>query len=287
MKVCTKMGELNKMTKFKDLFARMAKAKMRNIYLLVLIQLVTSLIITVWTLITNSGFTGDAGLLSWFIIMMTLMPFIDFAYVFISTWQNEKEFDSQTWRLIPISSTKFYIANISSAIVNGLYLVLLQIVMGIVAFIPAIFDHNIRFNFWQISNSLNKEMAGSNFWAKFFDAFPIGIIISEFVALLLFAFLVYSIVATIDLSSKTILDFLPEKHSKLVRAIVIIVLTFILIIATSNILNMLFQMDPTQALSGVVRSYSSIWIPNLYLLIFSLIFSAINIWLLAKYHESK
>ncbi|WP_297820497.1 ABC transporter permease [uncultured Lactobacillus sp.] len=275
------------MTSFKNLFARMSKAKMRNIYLLVLIQLVSSLLITIWSLITSSGFRGDAGLLSWFIIVMTLMPFIDIAYVFISTWQNEKEFDSQTWRLIPISSTKFYIANISSAIVNGLYLVVLQLAMGIVAFLPAVFDHNIRFNVWQISNAVGKEVSGGNYWAKFFEAFPIGILLSEFIAFLLFAFLIYSIVATIDLSSKTILDFLPERHSKIFRAIIIIVLVFVLLIASGNVMNMLYQMDPAHVMTGEIRSYSSVWFTNFYLLIFSLIFSGINIWLLAKYHESK
>ena len=275
------------MTSFKNLFARMSKAKMRNIYLLVLIQLVSSLLITIWSLITSSGFRGDAGLLSWFIIVMTLMPFIDIAYVFISTWQNEKEFDSQTWRLIPISSTKFYIANISSAIVNGLYLVVLQLAMGIVAFLPAVFDHNIRFNVWQISNAVGKEVSGGNYWAKFFEAFPIGILLSEFIAFLLFAFLIYSIVATIDLSSKTILDFLPERHSKIFRAIIIIVLVFVLLIASGNVMNMLYQMDPAHVMTGEIRSYSSVWFTNFYLLIFSLILSGINIWLLAKYHESK
>lgn len=67
-------------------------------------------------------------------MVATFTPFTDIAYVILSAWQNEKEYSSQTWRLVPISSSKFYLANILSAIVNGLYLVLIQIGMGIVTF---------------------------------------------------------------------------------------------------------------------------------------------------------
>ncbi len=282
------MGELNKMTSFKNIFGQMAKVKVRSIYLLILIQLVTSIIIAIWALLSGfSGFKGQDKLMAWFIFMLTLMPFIDIAYVFISSRQNEKEFDSQTWRLIPVSSSNFYIANISSSIVNGLYLVVLQLIMGFISFLPALFDHNVRFSFWQLGNVMGKEASSGNLWSKFNDTFPVGLILSEFVNFLLFAFLVYSIVATIDLSSKTIMDFLPEKHSKFFRAVIILVLVLILIVASGNIMHLIYQFDPANILTGQIRSYSSVWFSNLFLLMFSIVFSGINVWLLEKYHESK
>ena len=115
------------MTTFKALFNQMGKKKRRSVYLLALLQLVAASIFALWGLFSNGGFSNSDKPVAWFVMVCTFAPLADMAYVVLSAWQNEKEYSSQTWRLVPISSSKFYLANISSAIVNGLYLVLIPI----------------------------------------------------------------------------------------------------------------------------------------------------------------
>ncbi|WP_279125826.1 ABC transporter permease [Lactobacillus taiwanensis] len=269
------------MTTFKALFNQMGKKKRRSIYLLALLQLVAGSVFALWAFFSNGGaFSNTDKPLAWFVMVATFTPFTDIAYVILSAWQNEKEYSSQTWRLVPISSSKFYLANILSAIVNGLYLVLIQIGMGIVTFLPAFLSKDIRTNIWQINQAFGKE---THFWQKVSDSFPIGEILSAFLAFLLFAILVYSIITTLNLSSRTITDFLPDKHSKLVRFIIMIILIFIFIVLTNNLGGLLNQLRWGDTDNGLLAFAES----NLVMALIDIILGSINIWLLKEFHEGK
>ncbi len=270
------------MTTFKALFNQMGKKKRRSVYLLALLQLVASTF-ALWGLFYNGGSSNSDKPIAWFVMVCTFTPLADMAYVVLSAWQNEKEYSSQTWRLVPISSSKFYLANISSAIVNGLYLVLIQIGMGIVTFLPAFLSKDVRTNIWEINRALAKETHAGDFWQKFSDAFPIGEILSAFLAFILFAILVYSIVTLLNLSSRTITDFLPDKHSKLIRFVIMIILIFIFIVLTNNLGSLLNQVrwgDTTNGLMSFIEN-------NLVLAFIDIVLGSINVWLLKNFHEGK
>ena len=272
------------MTTFKALFNQMGKKKRRSVYLLALLQLVAGSIFALWALFSNGGaFSNTDKPIAWFVMVATFTPFADMAYVVLSAWQNEKEYSSQTWRLVPISSSKFYLANILSAIVNGLYLVLIQIGMGIVTFLPAFLSKDIRTNIWEINQAIGKATNTGNFWKKVSESFPIGELLSAFLAFLLFAILVYSIITTLNLSSRTITDFLPDKHSKLVRFVIMIVLIFVFIILTTNLGNLLNHLR----WGGGDNSLLDFAESNLGMALIDLILGSINIWLLNKFHEGK
>lgn len=271
------------MTTFKALFNQIGKKKRRSVYLLALLQLVAASIFALWGLFSNGGFSNSDKPIAWFVMVCTFTPLADMAYVVLSAWQNEKEYSSQTWRLVPISSNKFYLANISSAIVNGLYLVLIQIGMGIVTFLPAFLSKDVRTNIWEINRALAKETHAGDFWQKFSDAFPIGEILSAFLAFILFAILVYSIVTLLNLSSRTITDFLPDKHSKLIRFVIMIILIFIFIVLTNNLGSLLNQVrwgDTTNGLMSFIEN-------NLVLAFIDIVLGSINVWLLKNFHEGK
>lgn len=271
------------MTTFKALFNQMGKKKRRSVYLLALLQLVAASIFTLWGFFSNGGFSNSDMPIGWFALVCTFAPLADMAYVVLSAWQNEKEYSSQTWRLVPISSSKFYLANISSAIVNGLYLVLIQIGMGIVTFLPAFLSKDVRTNIWEINRALSKETHAGDFWQKFSDSFPIGEILSAFLAFLLFAILVYSIVTLLNLSSRTITDFLPDKHSKLIRFVIMIILIFVLIVLTNNLGSLLNQVRWGETRNSLVGFAES----NLMMAFIDIILGSINIWLLKNFHEGK
>lgn len=271
------------MTTFKALFNQMGKKKRRSVYLLALLQLVAASIFALWGFFSNGGFSNSDMPIGWFAMVCTFAPLADMAYVVLSAWQNEKEYSSQTWRLVPISSSKFYLANISSAIVNGLYLVLIQIGMGIVTFLPAFLSKDVRTSIWEINRALSKETHAGDFWQKFSDSFPIGEILSAFLAFLLFAILFYSIVTLLNLSSRTITDFLPDKHSKLIRFVIMIILIFVFIVLTSNLGSLLNQVrwgDTTNSLMSFIEN-------NLVLAFIDIVLGSINVWLLKNFHEGK
>ena len=271
------------MTTFKALFNQMGKKKRRSVYLLALLQLVAASIFALWGLFSNGGFSNSDKPIAWFVMVCTFTPLADMAYVVLSAWQNEKEYSSQTWRLVPISSSKFYLANISSAIVNGLYLVLIQIGMGIVTFLPAFLSKDVRTNIWEINRALAKETHAGDFWQKFSDAFPIGEILSAFLAFILFAILVYSIVTMLNLPRKAITDCLPDKHSKLIRFVIMIILIFIFIVLTNNLGSLLNQVrwgDTTNGLMSFIEN-------NLVLAFIDIVLGSINVWLLKNFHEGK
>lgn len=271
------------MTTFKALFNQMGKKKRRSVYLLALLQLVAASIFALWGFFSNGGFSNSDMPIGWFAMVCTFAPLADMAYVVLSAWQNEKEYSSQTWRLVPISSSKFYLANISSAIVNGLYLVLIQIGMGIVTFLPAFLSKDVRTSIWEINRALSKETHAGDFWQKFSDSFPIGEILSAFLAFLLFAILVYSIVTLLNLSSRTITDFLPDKHSKLIRFVIMIILIFILIVLTNNLGSLLNQVRWGETRNSLVGFAES----NLMMVFIDIVLGSINVWLLKNFHEGK
>ena len=271
------------MTTFKALFNQMGKKKRRSVYLLALLQLVAASIFALWGFFSNGGFSNSDMPIGWFAMVCTFAPLADMAYVVLSAWQNEKEYSSQTWRLVPISSSKFYLANISSAIVNGLYLVLIQIGMGIVTFLQAFLSKDVRTSIWEINRALSKETHAGDFWQKFSDSFPIGEILSAFLAFLLFAILVYSIVTLLNLSSRTITDFLPDKHSKLIRFVIMIILIFILIVLTNNLGSLLNQVRWGETRNSLVGFAES----NLMMAFIDIVLGSINVWLLKNFHEGK
>lgn len=272
------------MTTFKALFNQMGKKKRRSVYLLALLQLVAASVFALWALFSNGGaFSNQDKPIAWFVMVFTFAPLADMAYVVLSAWQNEKEYSSQTWRLVPVSSSKFYLANILSAIVNGLYLVLIQIGMGVVTFLPALISNDVRTNIWEINQAISKSSQAGDFWQKLSDSFPIGEMLSALLAFLLFVILVYSIVTTLNLSSRTITDFLPDKHSKLIRFVIMIVLIFIFIVLTNNLGSLLNQLRWGETSNGLVAFAEG----NLMMALIDIILGSINIWLLKDFHEGK
>lgn len=272
------------MTTFKALFSQMGKKKRRSVYLLALLQLVAASVFALWALFSNGdAFSSQAKPIAWFVMLSTFAPFADMAYVVLSAWQNEKEYSSQTWRLVPISSSKFYLANILSAFVNGLYLVLIQIGMGIITFLPALLSKDVRTNIWEINQAISKSSHAGNFWQKFLESFPFGEMLSAFLAFLLFAVLVYSIVNALNLSSRTITDFLPDKHSKLIRFVIMIVLIFIFIFLSDNLINLLNQLRWGETSNSLLAFSES----NLMVALIDVALGAVNIWLLKNFHEGK
>lgn len=87
----------------------------------------------------------------------------------------------------------------------------------------------------------------------------------------------------LNLSSRTITDFLPDKHSKLIRFVIMIILIFIFIVLTNNLGSLLNQVcwgDTTNGLMSFIEN-------NLVLAFIDIVLGSINVWLLKNFHEGK
>ena len=87
----------------------------------------------------------------------------------------------------------------------------------------------------------------------------------------------------LNLSSRTITDFLPDKHSKLIRFVIMIILIFVFIVLTSNLGSLLNQVrwgDTTNSLMSFIEN-------NLVLAFIDIILGSINVWLLKNFHEGR
>ncbi|MBD5429358.1 ABC transporter permease [Lactobacillus sp.] len=272
------------MTKFSALFNELFKTKRRSVHLLILLQIVATVILTIWAFIVK--FEGGEPA-SYFLEMMGVTSVCaDVAYVVMSTWQNERVYKYQTWRLIPISATKTYLGNILSGFVAGLYLVIVQIGLLIISTLPIFTSQTVRKSIGEGINHF-QQVKFSILWDKFWSIFNWGDILSVFLAFFLFAILVYSTVSTIDLSSKAIADFLPEKFNKFARfciTVVLVILSFILISNLSteftSFYDSLFDFNEAISVHGI-------WTSNATFLTLDVILSGINIWLLGAFHEGK
>lgn len=271
------------MTKFSALFRELFKAKRRGVHLLILLQIVAAIVLTAWAFITK--FRVAPAFYFFFMMWITTM-LADLAYVVMSTWQNERVYKYQTWRLIPISSTKTYLGNILSGFVAGLYLVLIQIGLLIISMLPIFTSRDVRI---QVGDAVHhfQQVKFTILWDKFWSVFSWGDILSVFIAFFLFAILVYSAVSTIDLSSKAIADFLPEKFNKIARFSIIVILVILGFILINNLSTEFSRFYDSLFDFNEAVSAHGIWTSNATFLTLDVILSGINIWLLSAYHEGK
>lgn len=272
------------MTSFNTLFNRMFQQKSKTVYLIYLIQLFASFCLTILLLINSNGHTDQIVVnnhhesVNIFIVFMVVFAgmmfatsfLANFVYWIISAVKNEKIVRSQTWRLIPIDDTKFLLSNFTSAFLTYVWLCILEFLTALLASLPILCNGTVRDSIFATRHQLTADN-----WKQL-----LGILILTF----LFAYAWYSVISLLNLSSRSIIDFLPIKSSKIVtfiiRVIIIFIILWLLFIVTSN----LSQAIP--AAFGIQNTNS----PNdaiVLFLAFDIIISLIDAFLLSKFVEAK
>ena len=118
------------MNVFNHLFEKLLQKKAKNVYLLVILQFISSLASAFFTYFSfYSGrfhFNSHDNLefLPGWMALFASLTFLFGPILFILTVvENERLNRNQTWRLAPISDGKFYVANILSSFVSLIYFV--------------------------------------------------------------------------------------------------------------------------------------------------------------------
>lgn len=274
------------MTSFNTLFNRMFQEKSKSVYLIFLIQAFASLCFTIIGFVSENGtpeFVNGkdtssvnviVAFLAVFAVMMLITSFIaDFVYWIISSIKNEKINHSQTWRLIPVTDTKFLLSNFGTAFLTYIWLGILEAVTIIVTLLPMLSDQDVRKAIGQASIHLSARD-----WQEMLAS--LGLII-------LIGYAWYAIVSLLNLASRSIIDFLPGGSSKvltfIIRVVVIIAIIWILGHAASIIFSVLGEFSPF-AVNNYDIDYAT---TLLQFLVFDVVITLIDIFLLNKFVEAK
>lgn len=279
------------MTSFNTLFNRMFQEKSRTVYLIYLIQAFASLCFSVWMIISMKGDPNvmvinghhevTNHLISYLLIFGVMMFitsfFANFVYWIISSIKNEKINRSQTWRLIPISDTKFLLSNFGTAFISYLWLMILEGITVAVTYLPVLTVNEVRKNLADFF-SRSQQLGTQDWWG----------LLGALVLVILLGYAWYAIVSLINLSSRSIMDFLPNGSSKfimfIVRVVIILAIIWLLSKATTVVFGAIGNFIPFLAdgnkdlqMSGTLVEF----------LLFDLVVTLIDILLLNKFVEAK
>lgn len=274
------------MTSFNTLFNRMFQEKSKAVYLIFLIQAFASLCLTIIVFVSGNGTpefvngndTSNVNLVVAFLavyaVMMLITSFVaDFVYWIVSSIKNEKINRSQTWRLIPVSDTKFLLGNFGTAFLTYIWLGILETVTILITLLPMLSDQEVRKVLSHVSLNLS-----AHDWQEMLAS--LGLII-------LIGYAWYAIVSLLNLASRSIIDFLPGGSSKvltfIIRVVVIIAIIWILGHAASIIFSVLGEFSPF-AVNNYDIDYAT---TLLQFLVFDVVITLIDIFLLNKFVEAK
>ena len=277
------------MATFSSIFKELTKSKVRLVRRLAILQVVVGILLGFWALF-NSAFEGESK--AYFLVaFLMITPLFDIAYLALSSRKNEEVYSSQTWRLAPIKESSLLFANLLSAVVNGLYLVLLQVGMIIAAGIPVMGTNE----FWKTTFKNFGSIGEGKLWQEIHAIDLLSII----VLIVLIGIFIYLAVSLVNFTGKIVSDFLPERVSKLVYFLVVVLLGCIGLIFLINTYNFIWSSligflqngmflttlskDAIDVRSDLTSNYLTLFI----VLVVDIILVLVNIILLNKYHEAR
>ena len=277
------------MATFSSIFKELTKSKVRLVRRLAILQVIVGILLGFWALF-NSAFEGENK--AYFLVaFLMITPLFDIAYLALSSRKNEEVYSSQTWRLSPIKESSLLFANLLSAVVNGVYLVILQIGMILAAGIPVMGTNE----FWKTTFKNFGSIGEGKLWQEM----HIMDLLSSIVLIVLIGIFIYLAVSLVNFTGKIVSDFLPERISKLVYFLVVGLLgcigliflintyDFILTSLTGFLQNGMFLTTLSKDASDVRSDLTSNYLTLLIVLGVDIILVLVNIILLNKYHEAQ
>ena len=277
------------MATFSSIFKELTKSKMRLVRRLAILQVVVGILLGFWALF-NSAFEGESK--AYFLVaFLMITPLFDMAYLALLSRKNEEVYSSQTWWLAPIKESSLLFANLLSAVVNGLCLVVLQIGMILAAGIPVMGTNE----FWKTT----LKNFGSIGEVKLWHEMHIMDLLSGIVLIVLIGIFIYLAVSLVNFTGKIVSDFLPERISKLVYFLVVGLLgcigliflintyDFILTSLTGFLQNGMFLTTLSKDAINVRSDLTSNYLTLFIVLGVDIILVLVNIILLNTYNEAR
>ena len=265
------------MQEFKTLFGQIFKLKRKYVYSAIFFEIIATIVLSILMIFQNAASPAQTPLIA----SSASFFMIDLYLLFTIAKQNNQILMSQTWRLVPVSSTKLFFSSILTSIVSFLYLWLLQLVWGIFTFIP----------FWIDVSTTNKNFyfSGIDFSSLFNLSerqwrILIEVMIQMLLILFLFAVFIFVLSIMVRTFSEVISDFVPTSKEKITRGITSAALIVVIIYILQYVGQGLAVLRTSLFSSRIdVNGWEII----ISLLIGDVIVSMADLWLLDRYVEGK
>lgn len=281
------------MTNFWTVFKALFKEKSRSTYLVFGVQVLAVLIILIISAFNGTNLSDAqiigakvpsfVAVIDLFVVgLFTTTGIAAPVYLLMTSWKNEKINRSQTWRLMPISDSKFYTANTLSSLASYAYLGVLQVLVAIFAsIITYLSSSEVRKEIALILKEMQEPQHALQInWFACLEMVVAAILIGLFW---------YIIVSFYHFVSRSVIDFLPATKNgfillviRVITLIVVVYTLYFVINTISNLGNPLFAL-----MNGSDFSSGSVGAVVIFLAILDAIFGGINLWLFNKFVEAK
>lgn len=274
---------------FRRLFIEFFKEKSKGIYTFYAAQILSTLLSTFFTYFDFHTFRFTVNLdnnldniLSFNLTMFVSLSVFFVFILFINTCiKNERINKSQTWRLVPINNSQFYLGNLLSSFTVILYYGLLD-AAGLIVLLLFSYsvDGNIKNSTTQWMHALVQTIPGE----------VLNRLEELIVLLVLSGFFIYLIITFFNIFSQSILDFLPVSSNKrvlrLIRFIIICLIAWVLIEINNHVVPFLFT--PLLVFAGDAPfkaiNFGKV---NVILLLIDICFLIINMFIFSGFFEAK
>ncbi|WP_201307110.1 hypothetical protein [Companilactobacillus farciminis] len=255
------------MNDFAGLSKNLIREKWRLMNWIVGIDILALIVLFIMYLISN-GFSGSTNyFFQIFVVSVTIVNFISFIML---SRKNEHVFTSNNYRLLPVTDTTLYISNLFTTFVAFVYLQVLETIIAAILYAIG--------NFGNIESS---DFSGASS--------GMGILFGAVVFMILVTLVMWSGITLIHFLISWIKGFLPFKSQKFVTFILYLVVIWgasvIFDIATGYIYRWIYTAGymGAQTLSQITNA---VWITSGIMLVWLLIFSFINIYLMKRWVET-
>ncbi|WP_301049252.1 hypothetical protein [Lactobacillus intestinalis] len=272
------------MTSFGTLFRQLFLQKSRSAYLIFGIQFLAAFVLTILTLgsaglnnpkIDQTAINTVAGAFLTFIVLFLMLCFLTApVYLVMTSWKNEKINRDQTWRLIPISSGKFYLSNTLSSFAAYIYLEIMQLVLMLVGF----------FGMYLASSEVRKGVSEVIAEATNNNA-DYGMLVEYLIIGLLLNLFWYVMISFYHFLSRSVIDFLPTASNRfvifIIRVLVLVVVIYALYFVSIGLSDLFIH-----PLTDPGESFELLMTIVIFIL-FNVIFGGLNVLLINKFVEAK
>ena len=272
------------MTSFGTLFRQLFLQKSRSAYLIFGIQFLAAFVLTILTLgsaglnnpkIDQTAINTVAAAFLTFIVLFLMLCFLTApVYLVMTSWKNEKINRDQTWRLIPISSGKFYLSNTLSSFAAYIYLEIMQLVLMLVGF----------FGVYLASSEVRKGVSEVIAEATNNNA-EYGMLVEYLIIGLLLNLFWYVMISFYHFLSRSVIDFLPTASNRfvifIIRVLVLVVVIYALYFVSIGLSDLFIH-----PLTDPGESFELLMTIVIFIL-FNVIFGGLNVLFINKFVEAK
>lgn len=256
------------MTSFKDFFKVLMGQKFRQMNFVLLINVIAIAVSVIWTLI-NGNFNNNTFFqvaISWSFIMML------WAFIRISV-THESIYSRDSYRLIPISDTKFYCTNLLTSFIAMAYVAVVEFIIG--AATAAINWQEYVDSFKMLRMMYGTRVPDMNMMIQAF--------VSMVIVMVVVTILAWTTISLIHLLTRAGSNFMPYRRSRIINFLLYVVVIYIVLRVVGFMMNLLMNS------SDMFANSSDIWHFVLYILgflIVSAIEAVLSVYLMKRWVET-